>query len=118
MDTSAADAADWIAGAAFVLSGYAIVRGEMRSHADKKRRRRVGPADDLRQAVTEMRTYFVQMDGQNGWYVNHFMQNERKSAALRTLDLSKRVGDPSLRKSLVAITASWNMAFGHAPPFG
>lgn len=58
----------------------------------------------------------MEMVSQNGWYVNRFMEERTKAAAQRLLDISNRVEDPSLQRSLEAITISWNEAFGHAPP--
>ena len=116
MSDSAAVAVGWIAGSALVLSIYAVVRGEMRSNADKRRRRRLGPADEVRNAATDLRTSFVAMASDGGWHVNRFLDEEHKGMGQRTADVRGRVEDVALSGHLEVAEREWDTAFALAPP--
>jgi hypothetical protein len=71
-------AADVIAISALALSGFAVIRGEMREHRDKRRRRATGPAEDLREAIISIRTLFAEIASMGGQPFSFFIADTAK----------------------------------------
>ncbi|MFF3874682.1 hypothetical protein [Streptomyces sp. NPDC001978] len=83
------------------------------------RRHRValGPADDeLREALTAIRTLFEDISAHGGRRADWFMAEERRETARRIQDLAERRKDGILRERLAGVTRAWDEAFAVAPP--
>lgn len=105
----------WIAGAALLLSGYAVVSGEIRAHRVTHRRRSLGPADDLREALTALRTAFTEI-ANTGKTKPFFTDPDRNHIGERARDLADRVTDQELITELRGAAIAWETCFGLAPP--
>lgn len=105
-----------IAALALATSIYALVAGELRSRSDRKRRQAVGPAEEIREALTVLRTHFVDMISAGGWREPEFLQPERKHCGQRIEDLRKRVADGGLQRLMSDVVKAWNGAAASAPP--
>ncbi|MGI5134215.1 MULTISPECIES: hypothetical protein [unclassified Streptomyces] len=83
------------------------------------RRNRValGPADDeLREALTGIRTLFEVITTPGGRRADWFMAEERRETAHRIQDLAERREDSALRGLLAKVTPAWDEAFAAARP--
>ena len=114
MSDSATWAADGIALLALGLSGYAVILGEVRSRRDRGRQLAVGPADELRSALADLRTLLSDV-ANVGQRKPFFTDPTRKQSGQRLSDLAARVSDTPLREQLDRTSGAWDTCFALAP---
>ena len=107
------DAPAWTAlGLSVVNSGALVVGAQRRRH----RRNAVGPADDIRPALTDARDGFRHLTAVGGETSSWFLDADRKATDQRLSDLAKRCDDEQLRRLLDDTAAAWRKCFALSPP--
>jgi hypothetical protein len=75
----------------------------------------VGPADLLREEVTQARDGFQHLITEGGASSAWFLADERRGLEQRLLDTAGRVGNKHLQRAVIEVSDVWKQAFGAAP---
>jgi hypothetical protein len=114
---------DVIAALAATAAVYAVVSGEVRAkrqrkaeEAEKLRRRAMGPAKELREALVGSRTTFNEIGSMGGRDKSYFLDREKKMTGQNLLDLVNQLEDVELTSYLDQAGKAWDQAAALAPP--
>lgn len=108
--------ADSIASGALVISLIAIITGEVRASKSRSRDRNLGPAEDIRKSLFNVREVFRTMVNKGGNHKEFFLGESIRTTGPHLRDLAAQVGDQTLRSRITAVADSWDEAFENAPP--
>jgi hypothetical protein len=99
---------------AIAISLLALGSSELRWRAQRKGLRAVGPAGDIRSAITQARRCFEDIVALGGRDASYF-HGEHEGLGQHLLDLAPRPRDAMLAIRLARIAEAWADAFAYAP---
>jgi hypothetical protein len=107
------DPAAW-AGVALALLSFAFT--EWRLRQERRRRRALGPAEEARAAIVDMRRCFTELSASGGTDKKYFLTEENQHVGERVRDCIGRVADQRLKDAVSEAAKVWNEIFASAPP--
>jgi hypothetical protein len=108
----------WVAiGVSSLAVGIALiafVSSEVRWRKERERQRAIGPAPDIRAAVTDARERFRDIIAVGEKKTSYFLEEQNRDIGQRLHDLAERPGDARLSTALAQIAETWRNAFAVA----
>jgi hypothetical protein len=107
------DAAAW---AGLGLALLSFVYTDWRLRQERKRRQALGPAEEVRAAIVDMRRCFTEISAFGGTDKKFFLTEQNQHVGERVRDCIGRVADQRLKDAMSDAAQVWNELFASAPP--
>lgn len=110
--------ADSIASGALLISLVAFTAGEVRASKSRNRTRRLGPEDDIRKSLVDLREVFATISGLGGQRMHYFLDPSLRTTGSHLRDLAAQVADETLRSRITTVADTWDSVVKDAPSSG